>query len=139
MLLDTNVVSELRKGRKCDGAVRAWQTIQSVTDQYLSVITLLELTLGIELASRRQPEFASRLATWYEQQVKGTFRGRILVVDAAVAEACARLHAVRPRPYRDALIAATARVHRLTLATRNVADFSDTGVTVVNPWEHVAG
>ncbi len=135
MILDTNVVSELRKGSQCHPAVRSWQEKQALNEQYLSVITLLELSLGIELASRKQPEFAARLASWYENRVKGTFGSRVLPVTTSIAETCARLHAERPRPYRDALIAATASVHRMPIATRNEKDFSGCGVSLENPWD----
>jgi len=135
MLLDTNVVSELRKADRCDVRVAEWQASQAVDEQYLSVITLLELKLGIELEKARNPTFAENLETWYETRVKPAFHGRIHPVDAAVAETCARLHALCTRSYRDGLIAATARIHGLTVVTRNVADFQGTGVTVVNPWD----
>jgi len=135
MLLDTNVVSELRKADRCDARVAKWQASQAVNEQYVSVITLLELKLGIELEKSRNPAFAENLNSWYETRVKPAFHGRIHLIDAAVAESCARLHAQRTRSYRDGLIAATARVHGLTVVTRNVADFQGAGVSVINPWD----
>ena len=133
-LLDTNVVSELRRAKKCDPSVAAWQASQLVESCYLSVISLMEIRLGIELAKRRDAVGANVLARWYEGQVKIGFAGRILGVDESVAEECAALHAKRTRPFRDALILATAKVHRLTVVTRNEVDFVDEGTAVLNPW-----
>lgn len=133
-LLDTKVVSELRRGKKCDPSVAAWQKSQLVESCYLSVISLMEIRLGIELAKRRDAVGAKALARWYEGQVKNVFAGRILGVDEFVAEECAALHAKRTRPFRDALILATAKVHRLTVVTRNEGDFIDAGTPVINPW-----
>ena len=133
-LLDTNVVSELRRAKKCDPSVAAWQKSQLVESCYLSVISLMEIRLGIELARRRDAVGAKALARWYEGQVKTGFAGRILGVDGSVAEECAALHATRTRPFRDALILATARVHRLTVVTRNEVDFVDAGTPLLNPW-----
>ena len=95
MLLDTNVLSELRKASRCDSAVAAWQRDQDLERQFVSVISLLELKLGIELEARKNAEFAARLALWYEKRVKTTFQDRILPVDLRVAETCAQLHATR--------------------------------------------
>lgn len=136
MLLDTNLLSELRKASRCDPAVAAWQQTQALDRQFVSVISLLELKLGIELETRKNVEFATRLKLWYEGRVKSTFQDRILPVDITVAEACANLYAERTRPYRDSLLAATALVHGLVVVTRNAADFADTGLVVVNPWDH---
>ena len=133
-LLDTNVVSELRRAKKCDPSVAAWQASQLVESCYLSVISLMEIRLGIELAKRRDAVGANVLARWYEGQVKIGFAGRILGVDESVAEECAALHAKRTRPFRDALILATAKVHRLTVVTRNEVDFADEGTAALNPW-----
>lgn len=136
MLLDTNVLSELRKASRCHPAVAAWQQDQELEKQYVSVISLLELKLGIELEVRKNADFAARLTVWYENRIKITFRDRILPVDIRIAETCATLHAVRTRPHRDSLLAATALIHGLTIVTRNTGDFSDTGLSVVNPWSH---
>jgi len=133
-LLDTNVVSELRRAKKCDPSVAAWQAAQLVESCYLSVISLMEIKLGVELAKRRDAVGANALARWYEGQVKTGFAGRILGVDEFVAEECAALHAKQTRPFRDALILATAKVHRLTVVTRNEIDFIDEGTHVLNPW-----
>lgn len=136
MLLDANVLSELRKASRCHPAVAAWQQDQELEKQYVSVISLLELKLGIELEARKNPDFAVRLSAWYENRVKITFQDRTLPVDLRIAETCASLHAVRTRPYRDSLLAATAMIHGLTIVTRNIGDFSDAGLYVVNPWAH---
>lgn len=104
----------------------------------MSVISLLELKLGIELEARKNTEFAARLALWYEKRVKTTFQDRILPVDLRIAETCAQLHATRTRPYRDSLLAATALVHGLTVVTRNTADFADAGLKLLNPWNQPA-
>jgi len=134
-LLDTNVVSELRRREKCDPLVKKWQQSHDPLDCFLSVISLMELKLGIEIAMGRDQKSGVVLREWYEQRVKTGFSDRILPVTASVAEACAFLHAKRPRPFRDALIAATARVHGLEMVTRNVKDFAGAGIAVVNPWE----
>lgn len=133
-LLDTNVVSELRKAARCNARVAAWQAAQNPEVCFLSAITLLEIRLGIELARARDGEKAHVLETWLEQRVKPGFVGRILAVDQTVAEACGRLHAERPRSFRDGLILATALVHELTVVTRHVKDFADSAVQVINPW-----
>jgi len=134
-LLDTNVVSELRRREKCDSQVKKWQQSHDPLDCFLSVISLMELKLGIEIAMGRDQKSGAILLEWYERRVKAGFAERILPVTASVAEVCALLHAKRPRPFRDALIAATARVHGLEMVTRNVKDFADAGIAVVNPWE----
>lgn len=132
-LLDTNVVSELRRKEKCDPSVQEWQEAHDPRDCGISVICLMEIKLGIALAAKRDAGHGKALEAWYETRVKPGFAGRILPVTLAVAEACALLHARRPRPFRDALIAATALVHGLEVVTRNVEDFA--GASVVNPWE----
>ena len=102
---------------------------------YISVISVLELEIGILLVDRRDKEQGAILRAWMDRYVLPTFSDRILSIDAAVAQRCAMLHVPNPRSDRDALIAATALVHGLTVATRNVADFERTGVGVLNPWE----
>lgn len=134
-LLDTNVVSELRKAARCDVRVAAWQAAQKPEVCFLSAITLLEIRLGIELARKKDRKKAAGLEAWYAGQVKPGFAGRILPVDEAVGEMCGRLHAERSRSFRDGLILATAAVHRLAVVTRNVNDFADGSVQVINPWD----
>ena len=135
-LLDTNVVSELRRARtgKADPNVLAWAGAQPSGALFLSAITVLELELSVRQAERRDPEQGRGLRAWLEGQVLPTFDGRVLPVDVAVARRTATLHVPDPAPERDALIAATALVHSLTVATRNTSDFDRTGVALVNPW-----
>jgi predicted nucleic acid-binding protein len=136
-LLDTNLVSELRKVRsgKADPGVAAWADEVDASSLFLSVISLHELELGVLLAERRDPTQGALLRHWLQQAVMPAFAGRILAVDAAVARRSAALHVPDPKPFRDGLIAATALVHSLVLVTRNLADFAATGVPLLNPWE----
>jgi toxin FitB len=148
-ILDTNVISELRKGRKTHPNVRKWAEALPSASLYISVISVLELEIGILLIQRRDKdrrendrrdkdrrdkEQGAILRAWMNRHVLPTFSGRILSIDTAVAQRCATLHVPNPHSDRDALIAATALVHGLTVVTRNVADFERTGVGVVNPW-----
>jgi predicted nucleic acid-binding protein len=133
-ILDTIVVSELRKAKKANQNVTKWaQPLPSAT-LYISVISILELEIGILLVERRDKEQGAILRDWMARHVLPTFSGRILAIDTAVAQRCATLHVPDPRSDRDALIAATALVHGLTVATRNVADFEGMGASVLNPW-----
>ena len=134
-ILDTNVISELRKGRKTHPNVRKWAERVPSASLYISVISVLELEIGILLVDRRDNQQGAILHTWMDRHVLPTFSGRILAIDTDVARRCATLHVPNPRSDRDALIAATALVHGLTVATRNAADFEGTGVAVLNPWE----
>lgn len=135
-LLDTNVVSELRKIRlgKADEHVAAWADSMDATDLYLSVITIQELEIGVLLAERRDPSQGAIFRVWLNSHVLPAFAGRVLAIDTAVALRSARLHVPDPRPVRDGLIAATALVHGMTVVTRNVADFEPTGARTLNPW-----
>lgn len=135
-LLDTNVVSELRKVRlgRADQHVARWADSVEATDLYLSVITIQELEIGVLLVERRDPAQGTTLRTWLNGHVLPAFDSRILDVDTAIAQRSARLNVPEPRPVRDGLIAATALVHGMTVVTRNVADFLPTGVAVFNPW-----
>jgi len=137
LLLDTNVVSELRKvaAGKADERFAAWARQTDITDFWLSVITIQELEIGVCLAERRDDKSGAVLREWLEQQVLATFRDRILTVDLPVVRRSARYHVPDPAPVRDALIAATAIVHGLVVATRNVSDFQRSGVDLWNPWE----
>ena len=136
-LLDTNVVSELRKVRsgKADARVSAWADSVDAAELYLSAITVQELEIGVLLVERRDPAQGALLRTWLDAHVLPAFSGRILAVDTAVARRSARLHVPDPRPVRDGLIAATALVHGMTVVTRNVADFTPTGVATFDPWK----
>jgi predicted nucleic acid-binding protein len=125
-LLDTNVVSELRKAQ-ADKNVAAWARSVAASSLFLSAITVLELETGILRVERRDPAQGGLLRSWL-------FAGRILAVDSAVALRCARLHVPDRSNECDALIAATALVHGLTVVTRNVADFQSSGVRLINPW-----
>lgn len=138
-LLDTNVVSELRKGARADASVRAWAEKASFGLFWLSTISLLELEIGVLRMERRDAAQGALLRQWLEQWVLVRFGERMLGVDVAVARAGAKLHIPDPRPERDALIAATALTHGLTLVTRNVADFEPMGVALLNPWHAPAG
>lgn len=134
-LLDTNVVSELRKSvRRADSRVRAWVAGRVPSDLYLSAITVLEVEVGIGRVARRDALLGERLQGWLDDELLDAFAGRILPVDVPVARRAARLHVPDPRPERDALIAATATVHGLTIVTRNVKDFAALDVPILNPW-----
>ena len=133
-ILDTNVVSELRRPRRADPRVLAWAEKTPVASFFLSSITVLELELGVLLMERKDAAQGAVLRAWLDLQVLPRFTGRILPVDTAVAQCCARLHVPDPRAERDALIAATALVHGMIVATRNVDDFTATGVQINNPW-----
>ena len=136
-LLDTNVLSEVRKvgDGKADANVVAWLSTVDAATLYLSAMTLMELELGILRIERRDAAQGTRLRTWMTHHVLPEFQDRILPVDAAVALRCASLHIPDPRAERDALIAATALLHGMTVVTRNIADFEATGVPLLNPWE----
>jgi predicted nucleic acid-binding protein len=135
-LLDTNVVSELRKVRtgKADKHVAKWADGVSAADLYLSAISVHELEMGVLLIERKDPAQGKMLRTWLDEHVLPAFAGRILSVDEAVARRCAALHVPNPAPVRDSLIAATALVHGMTVVTRNVSDFESMGVSLLNPW-----
>lgn len=136
-VLDTNVVSELRKVRlgKADMNVAAWTETVDATELFVSAITIMELELGVLSIERKDAAQGAMLRSWLEQHVLPELSGRTLSVDTVVAQRCARLHVPDKRSERDALIAATALVHGMTLVTRNIADFKLTGVTILNPWE----
>lgn len=135
-VLDTNVVSELRKVRlgKADANVAAWADSVDATDLFVSAITIMELELGVLAIERRDAAQGALLRSWLDQHVLPEFASRTLAVDTAVALRCARLHVPDRRGERDALIAATALVHGMTVVTRNVSDFTPTGVAVLDPW-----
>ncbi len=136
-VLDTNVVSELRKVRlgKAEVNLTAWTDTVDAAELFVSAITILELELGVLSVERRDATQGALLRSWLEQHVLPEFSRRTLPVDTAVALRCARLHVPDRRGERDALIAATALVHGMTVVTRNVADFRPTGVALINPWD----
>lgn len=136
-VLDTNVVSELRKVRhgNADKNVTAWTESVDAAELFVSAITIMELELGVLAIERKDAKQGAALRSWLEQHVLPEFAGRTLSVDTAVAQRCARLHVPDKRGERDALIAATALVHGMKVVTRNVVDFKATGVTIINPWD----
>jgi predicted nucleic acid-binding protein len=135
-LLDTNVVSELRRAGSghAHPAVAHWASTVDPTLLRLSVVTLMEIEIGILRLARRDGAQAERLRSWLERQVIPAFARRILSVDLAVVLRCAKLVVPNPKADRDALIAATAQAYGLTVVTRNTADFEATGVALLNPW-----
>ena len=136
-LLDTNVISELRKigTAHADRHVAAWARQLDAASAYLSVVTVLELEIGAQQKERSDPRQGAVLRRWLEQKVLREFDGRILPVDQVVVLRCAALHVPDPKSFRDSLIAATALVHGMTVVTRNVDDFAATGVALLNPWQ----
>jgi hypothetical protein len=134
-ILDTNVVSELRKGTKAHPNVRTWTQGLPAASLYLSAISILELEIGILLIARRDQKQGVVLRAWMDKHVLPTFDGRILAIDTTVAQRCAALPVLNPRSDRHALIAATALVHGMTVATRNANHFEPMGVAIVDPWQ----
>jgi predicted nucleic acid-binding protein len=136
-LLDTNVVSELRKVQtgKADPRVAKWIKSVDAANLFISAISIYELEKGTSLAERKDPPQGAMFRAWLKDQVLPAFEERILSVDAVVAQRGAQLSVPDPRPLHDGLIAATALVHGMTVVTRNVADLAATGVRLLNPWE----
>lgn len=135
-VLDTNVVSELRRPGQANSQVIAWANSVALGQQYLSAMTVLELEIGVLRMERKDKRQGAELRYWMEQQVLRAFAERILPMDAEVARRSARLNVPDPLPDRDAIIAATALVHGMTVVTRNVRDFQKTKVSILNPWLH---
>lgn len=135
-LLDTNVISELRKLQigKADARVEAWAQRTDASDMYLSVITVMESEIGILSLERRDVAQATALRRWFDEQVLPSFQSRVLPIDTAIARCAAGLHVPNRQPERDSLIAATAIVNGMTVITRNGSDFERTGVPVLDPW-----
>jgi len=136
-LLDTNVISELRKSKssKANTNVVCWSQAQVPSSLFISAITILELEMGILLLERKDEKQGLVIRSWFDNSVLPAFENRILSIDTKVAQQCAKLHVPDPHSERDALIAATALVHKMKVVTRNVTDFKSTGVELVNPWE----
>ncbi len=138
-ILDTNVLSELRRRERTHQGVAAWADSVDQRELYLSVITVLEVEMGVLALARRDQAQSTILRDWLEDRVMPAFEGRILPIDVAVARRCAQLHVPYPRAERDTLIAATALTFRMTIVTRNVADFRPMGVALINPWDQLPG
>ncbi len=136
-VLDSNVVSELRKVRfgRADANVAQWADGVDAGSLYISAITVMELEAGVLQMERRDSKQGQVLRKWLDDYVLAAFDGRVLAVDTAVAKRCAGLHVPDPRSERDALIAATALVHGMTVVTRNIVDFGQTGAMLLNPWD----
>ena len=132
-LIDTNVVSEVRKGDRCDAGVAAWFATVPRNDLWLSVLVLGEVRKGVELARRKDPDKAEALEEWLEGLDAG-FGDRIIPIDVAISAEWGRLNAIRPVNAIDGLMAATAKVKGLTLVTRNEGDIAGLGAETVNPF-----
>jgi len=136
-VLDTNVVSELRKvrSRKADPGVAEWAAAVASAEMFVSAITIHELEYGVLLMERSDPAQGAVLRSWLDESVTVVFAERVLVVGDDVARRAAALHVPDPAPFRHALIGATALVHRMTVVTRNVSDFNRfDGLEVLDPW-----
>ena len=136
-VLDTNVVSELRKVRsgKANPGVAAWAEKVSSAELFISAITIQELEHGVLLMERSDPTQGAMLREWLDQSVTAAFKSRVIAVDERVARSAAALHVPDPAPFRDALIGATALVHEMTVVTRDLKDFRRFhGVDILNPW-----
>lgn len=134
-VLDTDVVSHLRRVERVHPNVAAWAAATPTALFFLSSITLHEIELGTLLMERKDAAQGRILRAWIDKQVLPDFDGRILPIDTSVAQQCAKLHVPDPKPLRDSFIAATALVHGMTVVTRNVEDFKPMGVEILNPWE----
>ena len=135
-LLDTNVISELRKpAGRASTNVRVWSGRQRTSDLLISVITVMEIEIGVARLERRDSVQGDVLRKWLERDLLAAFATRILPVDLAVVRRASAMHVPDPRPERDVLIAATALSLNLIVVTRNVADFQPLGVELLNPWD----
>ena len=133
-ILDTNIISELRRLERALPALKVWAATVPAAEQYVSCITIMELDVGALAIIRKDKVQGEILNRWINNHVLPFFKDRILPIDTEIARRCATLHVPNPRGDRDALIAATALVNGMTVVTRNVADFAPTGVPILNPW-----
>lgn len=133
LLLDTNILSEMRKGPQAHPSVQAWHDASQNVEKFTSAIVIAELRRGARAKARRDPAAGIHLDRWIARVINN-FQDRILPVNLAVAEAWAALMVPNPRSPMDALIAATALANGLTLVTRNIRDFSGTGIALLDPW-----
>jgi toxin FitB len=138
ILLDTDVISALRRPERAHANLRRWAAATTLDDFYLSVVSVMELETGVLRIERRDPLQGAVLRLWFQRQVLVAFQSRILPLDLLAARQCAMLHVPDRRPDRDAMIAATALSQGIPVATRNVADFAPTGVELINPWDYAA-
>ena len=132
-LIDTNIISEVRKGARCDAHVSAWYASIADEDLFLSTLVLGEIRKGVELARSRDPDKAVTLERWL-LKIEATFDGRVLGIDNAVSDRWGRMSAIRPIPVIDGLLAATAVTYGLTLVTRNDRDIAGLGAAILNPF-----
>lgn len=137
-LLDTNIISELRKAQtlQADKNVVAWAEAIDTSQLFISVVTILELEKGILQVERKDTKQGKVLRAWLDNQVIPAFSGKVLAIDTDIALKCAKLHVPNPKSERDALIAATALVYKMTVVTRNIKDFENSGVLLLNPWNN---
>lgn len=132
-LLDTNVLSELRKGTKANDRVRKWSQAHAADQHWISVVSIGEIRKGIELLRLKSPQQCPSFERWLAS-IKSEFEGQVLDITDEIAERWGALMAKRPRPVADCYLAATAIEHGLAIVTRNTADFADCGVKVIDPW-----
>lgn len=135
-ILDTNVISDLRRASsgKANAGVVSWAAQQKPSSLFISVITVMEIEMGILSIERRDEQQGAMLRTWFDESVRPTFTQRILGLDEQVAIRCARLHVPDRKSERDAIIAATALQYNMVVVTQNEKDFQNTGVEIINPW-----
>ncbi|KKB10634.1 hypothetical protein VE25_16975 [Devosia geojensis] len=137
-LLDTNVLSELRRPQRADPNVRRWAGQLDIEEAYISVISVLEIGRGAVMVSKKNPEHSARLSAWLHSDIVPTYEGRLFNIDLDVAVQCARFGHVPDDHLADALLAATAIVHDMILVTRNIGDFRDFVVPLLNPWDYTS-